>query len=236
MIVPIDKLDPCFQPFPQEAEYSIEWVDARTLMDYRRFDLMAKWVYIDHYIRRLDMTWATELYSAQVSAITGNTNAEKGNDKKQSISEFLSVFRNLIEDIKHNGFDESKSYIPVDAAGYMIDGAHRVTCAAYFNKPVKILRFKDWKVNYKTDYKFLLGYKLSEKYLDYMALTYSLCHENIYMLCLWSQTRKQLNKYPELIKDPSQFKSLAQLMYANLWAYELDRKYPEPLFRSRCKG
>ena len=98
--VPIEKLAGSFISYPDEAEYTIEKIPARSLFDYRRFDFGAKLLYIDHYIKGLDMTYAREVYSAQVKAITAGSNSEKGNDDKNSLEDFIKTFEYLILDIK----------------------------------------------------------------------------------------------------------------------------------------
>lgn len=188
MKVPLNRLAPCFQTFPEEADYVIKKVPARSLLSWRRFDFYAKLLYIDYYNKNLDMSWAKELYTAQVRAITGNTDAEKGNKDKNSVSRFITIFEDLIEDIRDNGFDDKRTLIPVDANGYVIDGAHRVACAAYFNQDVTILQFLDWSVSYSTDSRFLKNFDLAEKYLDSITLESCRWKENLFMICLWSPT------------------------------------------------
>lgn len=203
MIVPIEKLSRSFMKYPKEADYVIESVPARTLLSYRRFDFYAKLLYIDHYEKGLDLTYAKKLYLAQVSAITHNTNAEEGNDEKNSADLFLSVFNQLINDIKTNGFNADVSLVPVDSNGYVIDGAHRVTIAAYYNLNVTIIRFLDWKTNLKTDWRFLEENFLEEKALDALALECCNWHDNLYMACIWPKSltkkkeREEADKYIE---------------------------------------
>lgn len=186
--IPLEKLAGSFISYPEEANFSIEEVPARSLLDYRRFDFCAKLLYIDHYVKGLDLSYAKEVYTAQVTAITAGTNKEKGNENKNSVDAFINAFNQLISDIKNNGFDSNKSLIPVDSTGYVMDGAHRLSCAAYFDQTVTIIKFKDWTVNYQTDWAFLKDNFLEEKYLDAMALEYCNWHQNLYMACLWPRS------------------------------------------------
>ena len=186
--VPIEKLAGSFISYPDEAEYTIEKIPARSLFDYRRFDFGAKLLYIDHYIKGLDMTYAREVYSAQVKAITAGSNSEKGNDDKNSLEDFIKTFEYLILDIKENGFKADKSLIPIDASGYVMDGAHRLCCAAYFNIDVTVIKFKEWTVNYQTDWTFLEKNFLEEHYLDALALEYCNWHDNLFMACIWPRS------------------------------------------------
>lgn len=186
--VPVEKLAGSFISYPDEAEFTIEKVPARSLLDHRRFDFGAKLLYIDHYIKGLDMTYAKEVYSAQVKAITAGSNSEKGNDSKNSLEDFIETFNQLVLDIKENGFDSNKSLIPVDASGYVMDGAHRLCCAAYFNIDVTIIKFKEWTVNFQTDWIFLEKNFLEERYLDALALEYCNWHDNLFMACIWPRS------------------------------------------------
>ena len=54
----------------------------------------------------------------------------------------------LIQDFLNNKFDIDKTIIPVDSDGLIIDGAHRICCAAYFNQIIRVIKFSDLKTNF----------------------------------------------------------------------------------------
>lgn len=188
MKIPVDKLPQCHIAYPDDADYIIEKIPARQLLDSRRMDFYAKLLYIDHYIKKLDMAFARELYLAHVAAVTGYTNAEKGNPEKNTAEKFISTFENLIDNISVNGFNPEKSLIPVDADGYVVDGAHRVCIAAYFDMAVTVIHFKDWRTGYSMNWQWLDRQLLPLTYQDTIALEFCRWHENLYMACLWPQS------------------------------------------------
>lgn len=203
MKVPLERLPKCHITYPEEADYVIEEIPARCLLSYKRMDFYAKLLYIDHYVKGIDMTYALNTYLAHIEAVTGFTNSEKGNKEKNNGNKFVEVFNKLIKDISENGFNSSISLIPVDADNYVIDGAHRVSIAAYFDKKVTIIRFKDWRTGYSMDWKYLKEMLLEERYLDFIALESTRWHQNLYMACFWPRSftlperKKQADEYIE---------------------------------------
>ena len=109
----------------------------------------------------------------------------------------------LIEDFKSGLFDESRTLIPVDKNYELIDGAHRVSCAAYFNKKVRILRFLDVKI-YEMTFQYLTDKLMPMDVAEAMALEATKWHDDLFMLFLWPKAFLQgekLSKAKELIKE-----------------------------------
>lgn len=208
MKIPKEKLPNCHIQYPEDAEYIIEEIPARALLSAHRMDFYAKLLYIDHFVKDLDMSYARQVYLAQVRAVTGNTNSEKGNPQKDTGEKFITVFNKLIEDISKNGFDSNISLIPVDADGYVVDGAHRVSIAAYFNKTVTIIRFKEWRTGYSMNWEWLEKQLLPSRFMDAIALECCNWHDNLYMACLWPQSfvlTQEREKAFEFMKSKTTF-------------------------------
>ena len=132
-------------------DYEIVSVSARNLICANRFDLMAKWIYIDAREKNIDMAMARRVYKDNINSFSCGSFFEPGMDKKNSFQKYLNDFDAIIDDIREKGFDESLSLIPVGKGDRLFDGSHRVSAAAYFDKNVTIIRFPDMMPRYDYD-------------------------------------------------------------------------------------
>lgn len=172
--------------------YEIEEVSAKTLITKHRIDLIAKWKYIEYKEKGYDLTFIKELYTAHIEAFSLGTFIEPGNDNKNSIEKYFHDFDFLINDIKCNGFDENISIIPVGSNNVIINGAHRVAIAAYYDLKVPIIRFNNISVSYDT--KFFKDRLLDEKYIDFLVNEYCKIKENVYVACVWPKAKGSLQR------------------------------------------
>lgn len=167
----------------QDTPYSIEEVDANSLLTPQRIDLAAKLAYIEARESGSDTDFAKELYIKHIEAFSQGTFTEPGDDQKTSIDAFFSTFDALIDEIRTGGFDDSRSLVPVGANNVILDGAHRTACAIYFKRPLKIIRFQDSSVDF--GYEYFQSRRLSEELLGYMADIYARYTERpVYCACL----------------------------------------------------
>lgn len=179
----------------------IEWVNARELLVSERFDLIAKMIYIEAYDTGRGMEWAEELYKAHIRSFSNGR--EPGNSEKNSVEAYVDVFNKLIDTIKLTGFDEKISVIPVGENNQIMDGAHRVSIAAYYNLSIPIVRIEGICAN--NNFLFFRDHLLDEKYLDYIAYKYSCLQENVHIACVWpkafSSDTSKFEKMEELMKQ-----------------------------------
>lgn len=187
-------------------KYEIVKIPARKLFCPERIDFMAKWIYIDAYEKKMDMTDAIHLYSAHLDAFSRGTFVEPGEEWKNTLQVYLNTFNSLIEEIKANGFDERKSLIPVGANETVLDGSHRVAVAAYFEQTVTIIRFPEVSQDFGTE--FFRSNLLSSKYLDRLVVEYLKHKDNCYFACLWpvayeesklKQAEKIISEYGKIV-------------------------------------
>lgn len=168
----------------KETPFVTEEVRGRELLCPERIDLAAKIAYIEARETGGDMSFARELYRKHIEAFSEGYFTEPGDENKDSLEKFFSVFDELIDDFKKNGFNPEKSLIPVGQNNIILDGAHRTACAIYFDKTVTVIRFPQFVV--KFDYSYFRGRRLSEEMLQYMAVKYSeYAQRNLYLACLW---------------------------------------------------
>lgn len=168
----------------KDHKWKIIEFDPKLLIAPHRIDLAAKLLYIDHYVRGFDMTYAADVYARHIEAFNHRM-TEPGQPEKNSLSKFFAVFNNLIDEIRKNGFDSDISLIPLAKDNIMLDGAHRVSCAIYFNKTIKAIQFPELYCDWNINHQYFRDNLLLESSLDAMALEYCKWKNNLYILCLW---------------------------------------------------
>lgn len=168
----------------KDTPFVIEEIRGRKLLCPARLDLAAKIAYIEARENGGDMDFARELYGKHIEAFSEGYYTEPGDENKNSLDRFFSVFDALIDDFKTDGFDSEKSLVPVGRNNVILDGAHRTACAIYFDQTVTVIRFPQFAVNF--DYSYFRERRLSEEMLQYMAVKYrEYAQRNLYFACLW---------------------------------------------------
>lgn len=193
------KLDNCYFKYSLDDLCIEEIVEARTFLGAHRFDFYAILFYIDPKVKGVtDLSFAKEIYKERTRAMTGFKLAEIGNDNKSSFDDFLDVLDQLIDDFQNGNYDYEKTLIPIDKKGEPIDGAHRVSCATYFNKKIKVLRFLDREIT-SYNYEYLNHELLPRNIGDIMALEALKWHDNVYALFLWPKAYRKRDKFQEAL-------------------------------------
>lgn len=175
----------------RSKEYEVVSVPARSLICANRFDLMAKWIYIDAREKGMDMTFATRIYKDNINAFSCGKYLEPGSEGKNSFQKYVDDFNALIDSIKEGGFDDSVSIIPVGKGDRIFDGSHRVSTAAYFNKNITIIRFPDKTPVYDYNYKYFRQYIMCDINMGYMARQYVNIKKNCYFVCIWPSAKRE---------------------------------------------
>jgi hypothetical protein len=184
--------------------YKIEEIDAKELLVPERIDLIAKLKYIEYREKGYSLDYIKELYKAHIEAFSNGSYTEPGNDSKNSINKYFDTFNNLIDNIKQSGLDEKISVIPVGKNNVILDGAHRVAIAAYFNLKLPIIRFENLYANYGVE--FFKKRLLSEKYIDYLVTEYCKLKDNLYFACIWPEFKGNLQLNNENVLTDDEFK------------------------------
>ena len=169
--------------YEDDVELPVEYCRPAQFLISDRIDLICKLYYIECREKGVDMTFAKELYTEHLRAFSEGTFKEPGNDEKDSLEKYFNTFNHLIDDIKENGFDATKSVIPVSDNGVILDGSHRVAVAIYFNIELPIVRVHGIEPRYSTA--FFQKNGLKRIYLDFMVDRYIRSKEQTYIVCLW---------------------------------------------------
>ena len=186
----IKKAAACISPYFLDAwgidadtMMETETIPSKSLLSVNRFDLACKLYYIDCLEKGTDTAFAKELYQAHIEAFSDGAFIEPGLNTKNSIQDYLEAFDRLIAEIRANGFDPSKSIVPVGEDNVILDGSHRVAIAIYYDIPLTVVRVPNRRCNY--NYAYFRERGLREAYLDFMAYQFIRFAEQVYIACLW---------------------------------------------------
>lgn len=193
----------------------LDTVNARNLLVPQRFDLFAKLFYIE--FRQTKPEQARIVYLEHIKTFNPD-GKEPGCSTKKSLDDFLFCFDRLIKDIGDNGFDTTRSLIPVGRENVILDGAHRTAILAYFNRSVTVCRFEDIVSKGPFDYHYFLNRGLSWSVLDCIALYATHWIPNLHIACLWPRIGGAGTK--DLVQE--QIETRFSLLYAR--DYTVSRK------------
>lgn len=171
--------------------YEIKKVAARNLLHVSRFDLFAKLFYIRH--KESAPQLARQVYCEHIKVFNPDLK-EPGREDKQGMDKFIHTFDQLIADFATSEFDETKSIVPVDKNGVILDGAHRVAALAYYGKKVTIAQFDDVTSHGIFDYNYFLSRGLSFEIADIIALEATMWCKNLYAACLWPKVSQSADR------------------------------------------
>ncbi len=173
----LERLNPNFESLVND------WPDAKVrknvsakklLFSSGRFDLIAKFLYVESIDNNTQTDWYKELYLSTISAFN-NFHEFNREEEKVGKKSFLNSFDKLYNLIKTNGYDQYRGLIPVNPKGVPMDGGHRVAIAAHLGIDVETAEFPS-DTNF--DYEFFNKKRLSELHADYIAHSY--CKLNKY--------------------------------------------------------
>lgn len=171
-------------------------VDPYDLINHRRFDVMAKYIYGKFKENKLASDWGTRLYEEHIW-IFNNYDEDDGSGKK-GIQSFFKSYNSTLTSMKENGFNDNLSLLPIGKNNEPLDGAHRLSAALLYNKKVKIVKLEDTEVNY--NYEFFKQKGLLTKWSDAIAYEYCKLKENTYIVVVFPDLVEQKDKIPEILK------------------------------------
>ncbi|MGI6200343.1 MAG: hypothetical protein ACOYJA_06210 [Christensenellales bacterium] len=143
MAEPLDKISPYLRAayrLDGASVGTVETVAPGTLLSPLRLDLGAKLYYIRCRVQGRPMSLARDLYDAHIQAFQDGIVVEPGQRDKVGLEAYRRRFDQLIDSFAADDFDPERAYLPVDGRGMILDGAHRLACAVYFDQPVRVMR------------------------------------------------------------------------------------------------
>ena len=161
--------------------HETEVIENEKLLNHCRFDVMAKYIYAEHYRNRYDLEWAKEVYREHLRVWGGFVEVDLSG--KDSFEKYVESFNKLLDSFEENGFDENISLLPVGDNGIIIDGSHRAAACLAYNVNPKVAIFRHKERCYSSQFFYSRG--LNKIYLDSMATEYAKLSKACYIVCLF---------------------------------------------------
>jgi hypothetical protein len=159
----------------------IKKISPKELLTWNRFDLAFKLFYLD--IRNKNSRLARNVYEQHLKSFGLGKILEPGDSKKNSLENFIDEFTSVYDQIKHSGFDENKSLIPLDVNGSIANGAHRLSSAIHLGVEISCISTLVPQSIY--DYKFFKERNISQETLDMIVCKFIEYSNNTYLAFLW---------------------------------------------------
>lgn len=186
-----DKLD--------NIKYEIKNIEAKKLLTWNRLDLAFRLFYLDNKNKCNEL--AFKVYYEVINTQTQGNFKEVGNEHKFDINEYIKEFDITYNDIKKNGFDKSKTIIPLSDSGTIINGAHRLCSAIVLEKNVDCIQSNSPIMI--ADYNYFQDRYVSSEILELAVSKFVEYAENTHIAFLWPSGigSKQLaeSKIPNII-------------------------------------
>ena len=175
-------------------------IEAKQLLTPVRFDLFAKLYYIRNRVN--NKYEAEKVYKEHIKAFNPDWK-EPGRDDKLSFEDFLYSFNVLIDKFQQQEFDSSCSLVPITSDNVILDGAHRTSVLAYYDKKVGVAQFLNVEPKVDFDYIYFKDRGLSWNIMDIIANEMVLWLPDIYVACLWP---KMTDKHKAILSIKRNFK------------------------------
>jgi hypothetical protein len=199
-----------------ESSYSIKGTAAINLLDYRRFDLVVKYVYARYKSRDIDCDFSHELYLAHISAFNGFVEVD-GSEKLGS-TEFLTAFDVVYDSISSTGFSVKRP-IPLSRDGVILDGAHRVGVSIALGLDIPTIQLNAESPIY--DYKFFRKRDLADNFLDYIAYEYAKLKANNRVVIIWPTASGREGDVEDLLRQRGNIVYYKEIFLTEIGAHNL---------------
>ena len=190
-------IEPHFEKDLTQDSYETKRIKVKELLTHTRFDLAFKLLYLEMMGRNIK--FAKDIYKEHIRAFSLGKFTEPGSEEKNSIDRFEEEFHKTFKDINMNGFDSSKTLIPLSKDGSIANGAHRVASAIYLGKDVECVQIDT--ANHIYDYKFFYSRNVSSEMLDVVATKFVEYADNIHVAFVWPTAQGYDEKIEKVIPN-----------------------------------
>lgn len=174
-------VEPHFHNELKDGAYTVRITEPATLLTYNRLDIAFKLLYLE-YIDVCEKL-ATQIYTDHIHALTLGKYVEPGSPEKDSLAKFVFELRRIHESIAQDGFDQSKSLIPIASDGSILNGAHRLASAIHQDKPVACVEINSAPHLY--DYQFFYSRNVPQAHIEMAVSKYMETASNVYVALIW---------------------------------------------------
>ena len=190
-------IEPHFNNDLKKDNYEIKTIKASKLLRNTRLDIAFKLLYLEMLDK--NVRFAQEIYQEHIRAFSLGKFTEPGNEEKNSIDKFMEDFDKIFEDIKNNGFNSSKTLIPLSKNGSIANGSHRVASAIILDKYVDCVMLDI--IEHIYDYKFFYKRNISSDILDSVVIKFVEYANNVHIACIWPTAVGNDDKIEKLIPN-----------------------------------
>ena len=155
-----------------------------------RFDVTSKTMYARHREKGVAHIWSSTVYEHILNVWGG---FRELSPPKNGKDDFYNSFHNVLDSVKQDGFDSSKSVLPLYQSKFLLNGSHRLSAAIQYKKPVvcKDAPEREGQLDcssfYFRDRKEIVPSGLDPVVGDSMALEYCRLKKNTYIATLYQQ-------------------------------------------------
>lgn len=177
--------------------YEVELVDPIYLFTSNRLDLAFKLLYLDSL--NSEAKFFRDIYSEHIRAFSLGDYSEPGNGAKDSLKLFKSAFEQTFDDIRRNGFSESKSLVPLSKDGSIVNGAHRVASAIFLDVKVSCINIDI--PPYQYDFDFFYKRNVRIYMLEAAVTKFVETSSNVYIAFIWPAATGEDEKIDGIINN-----------------------------------
>ena len=192
-----DLIEDNFVNYATSDEYKIIEVYGQDLLTWNRLDIAVKTLYLE--MLNHDVDFATKLYKDHIRAFSLGKYSEPGDNKKNNLNHYYEAFENIFNSIKNNGFDCSKTIIPLSKNSTLGNGSHRVASSIVSNKKVMCVKLSCDDQIY--NYKFFLDRKMSTQDVDLVVNDFIERANNVFIALVWPSAKGGDEKLMKMIPN-----------------------------------
>jgi len=201
---------------PFQEEHETDELPATDLLRSERFDVMSKYIYAKLNLLNVADEWRSKVYF-ELQKIFGFKEGDASG--KNSHTDYLNEFDNLLNSIKANGF---AGFLPVGNNNVIIDGAHRLAASLSFDQRVPVIKFDVDPARY--DYQYFLERGLDPEVADSMALEFCRLSPNMVIAVVFPVANGKDDEVQNILKEYGQIAYEKQVVFLELGRHNLIRQ------------
>ena len=186
-----EKMKACFahrdELVTASQEMNIRNISPLSLDLENRFDIIVKAVYAAEWLKKGKVSdFTTNMYKKHLKVwnnfqepctFKGQKDwfdASKPCVEKTSAQDFIRSFQKTIQSLKENGFDNSKSIVPVTSNLFPLNGAHRIAAAIALRMHTMPVQITSSSHSFNWDANFFIKKGFDKKYADFASRNFAM--------------------------------------------------------------
>lgn len=177
-----DKVEPHIFDKLKLLKYPIFKDKSYNLLSANRLDVGFKLFYLQYLEKNKRL--ALDVYHKSLKANKLFKIEEYGNYKKNSLKSFELYFKELLLDIKNDGFNINKSIVPINKNNEILNGSHRVATTVFLGEEISYVKTEidDFE---KQDYNYFYRRNISQNLIEQAVLAFTKFSQNVHIAFVW---------------------------------------------------